>query len=111
MVITGSEKIVFMTDTAYCEYRFNRITHLMIEANFSNEILDRQVQAGTIDASRRQRLLESHFSLDRVKDFIRGNDMSRLKQVHLLHLSSGNSDAEQFKTEIQRMTGVPTYTA
>jgi len=107
LIATGNEKLLFATDTSFLKPRFNGLTRIMIEANFSNDILDRNVANGTISNSRRNRLLDSHFSLDRVVDFIKANDMSKLREIYLLHLSSQNSDEELFKRTIQGLTGVP----
>ena len=104
---SAGEKLLFLTDSSYCKYRFKGLTHLMLEANFSNDLLERNIEAGIVEHSRRTRLLESHFSLDRVKDLLRANDISCLKSIHLMHLSDDNSDEEQFKREIQQLTGVP----
>jgi phosphoribosyl 1,2-cyclic phosphodiesterase len=109
LIATGKEKILFMTDSAYCRYRFTGITQLMLECNFSNEIMERNIELGIMDQCRKKRLLESHFSLGRVIDFLKVNDISKLKEIYLLHLSDGNSDEHQFKTEIQRLTGVPVH--
>lgn len=109
LVSSGEDKLLFLTDTAYCEYRFTGLTHLLIECNFSNEILERNVENGTIDGSRRKRLLNSHLSLDRVKDFLKVNGTSSLVEIWLMHLSDENSDEAQFKKEIQQETGVPVY--
>ncbi len=103
------DKLLFLTDTAFCKYRFKGISHLMLEANFSNEILEENIKNGVVEASRRKRLLSSHFSLDRVKDFLKANDLSRLQSIHLMHLSDQNSNEAQFKKEIQALTGVPVY--
>ena len=55
--------------------------------------------------------MTSHFSLENVKDFLRANDLSRVQEVWLLHLSDGNSDAERFKKEIMEVVGRPVYIA
>ena len=34
---------------------------------------------------------------------------SKLKELHLIHLSDRNSDPELFKRECQKICGVPTY--
>lgn len=109
LIASGEDRLLFLTDSAYCKYRFKRISHLMLECNFSNEILERNVEKGIIDGSRRKRLLNSHFSLDRVKDFLQENDTSRLTAVWLMHLSDENSDEALFKKEIQQVAGVPVY--
>jgi phosphoribosyl 1,2-cyclic phosphodiesterase len=99
------DKLVFLTDTYYCKYRFGGITHLMIECNYSLDIVNRRVAAGEFHPAQKRRLLTSHFGLDNVKHFLRANDMSSLREVWLLHLSDGNSDAERFRREIQEVTG------
>ena len=40
-----------------------------------------------------------------VKEFLRANDLSKVEEIHLLHLSDGNSDEARFKREIQELTG------
>lgn len=83
----------------------------MIECNYSLEILERNYQHRKIDKKQRNRIITSHFELNNVRQFLQSNDLSKLQEVHLLHLSDRNSDAEQFKREIQAIVGVPTYIA
>jgi phosphoribosyl 1,2-cyclic phosphodiesterase len=111
VIMSGRDKVLFLTDTAYCKYKFTGITKLMIECNFDNDILGRNYAAGLVEKSRYKRLLESHMSLARVKDFLTVQDTSCLVEIWLLHLSDNNSNAAQFKTTIQQLTGVPTFIA
>lgn len=103
------EKLVFITDSYYCPYTFSDITVLAVECNYSLRILDANIASGRVHPAMRPRLLRSHFSLENVKDFLRANDLSKLQEVHLLHLSDSNSDEELFKREVQQITGKPTY--
>ena len=50
-------------------------------------------------------------SLENFIEFLRANDMSRVRQIYLLHLSDGNSDAEGFKRRVQQETGAEVYIA
>jgi phosphoribosyl 1,2-cyclic phosphodiesterase len=100
-------KLLFITDSYYCQYKFSGLNHIMIECNFSSEIL----QESQAPAYHKNRLLKSHFSLENVKDFLRANDLREVKNITLLHLSNGNSDAKLFKEEIEKLTGIPTYIA
>jgi phosphoribosyl 1,2-cyclic phosphodiesterase len=59
----------------------------------------------------KRRLLKTHLSIDNAKDFLRANDLSRVQEIHLIHLSDGNSDEARFKREIQALTGKPVYVA
>jgi len=106
-IVMGRDRVLFLTDTAYCKYRFNGITHLMIEANFCDDILERNMSAGLVERSRYQRLKKSHMSIQRVKDFLKEQDTRCLQEVHLMHLSDKNSDEQLFKAAIQKLTGCP----
>jgi len=83
----------------------------MIEANYCMDILKRNVEAETVPKTLKNRLLKSHFSLENVKQFLQANDLSRVQEIWLLHLSNGNSDAERFKREVMELTGKPVYIA
>lgn len=107
----AGEKLLFATDTYYIKYRFQGLTHIMVETNYAIDILKANIETGAVNDAMAKRLLQSHFSLDNVKEFFRANDLSQVKEIHLLHLSDGNSDAERFKREIQRLTGKPVYVA
>ena len=107
----AGEKLLFITDSFYCKYLFNGITHLMIETNHSYEILNQNVEAGIITQAQKNRLIQSHFGLENVKKFLQANDLSKVKEIYLLHLSEGNSDAELFKREVQELTGKPVIVA
>ncbi|WP_028559053.1 MBL fold metallo-hydrolase [Paenibacillus pinihumi] len=102
---TSRDKLVFLTDTYYSRYTFPGMTHLMVECNYALDIVNRRVAAGELHPSQKSRLLQSHFGLDNVKDMLRANDLSKLREVWLLHLSDSNSDADRFKREVQEITG------
>jgi phosphoribosyl 1,2-cyclic phosphodiesterase len=105
------EKLLFITDSYYCKYKFNGLTHIMIECNHSYDILDQNVANGLLPLAMKNRLIRSHFSLENVKEFLKANDLSRVQEIWLLHLSDGNSDAERFKREIQELTGKMVFVA
>jgi hypothetical protein len=48
-------------------------------------------------------------SIEGLKRLLWINDTTRLKGIHLLHLSDSNSDEKLFKEEIQKLTGKPVY--
>jgi phosphoribosyl 1,2-cyclic phosphodiesterase len=103
---SGTDRAVFLIDTAYCQYRFNSLSVIAIEANFSKRTL-----APDLDPAVKRRLYLNHFSLENVKKFLQANDLTRVREIHLLHLSAGNSDAALFRAEIEKLTGKPTYIA
>ena len=105
LVAGEGEKVLYLTDTAYCPYCFRGLTRIMIECNYDKEILDRNIEAGKLHPGMRRRLLRSHMSLDRVMDFLAANDLAAVREIILVHLSDGNSDAEEFKRQVQAATG------
>ena len=104
-------KVLYLTDSAYCRYRFRGLTHILIECNHAADILQANVESGAVPAAMRRRVMRSHMSLSTVKGFLKANDLSQVREIHLIHLSDGNSDAWRFKSEIQAMTGKPVYVA
>ena len=105
------EKCLYLSDTMYCKYRFHGLTHVAIECNYSLDILKRNVEAGLVPKELKSRILKSHFSLENVKKFLLANDLSKVQEIWLLHLSEQNSCEKRFKEEVQKITGKPTYIA
>ncbi|SET95361.1 Phosphoribosyl 1,2-cyclic phosphodiesterase [Salinibacillus kushneri] len=103
------EKLLFATDTFYIRYKFKGLTHLLLECNYSKDILDEKILEGLVPQMMRKRLIRSHFSLENVKEFLRVNDLTKVEEIHLIHLSDSNSDEERFKREIQELTGKLVY--
>lgn len=105
------ERLLFATDTYYVRYKFKGLTHIMLECNYSMEILNENIASGRVHKGMKGRLIKSHFSLENVKEFLNANDLSKVQEIHLLHLSDTNSNEEQFKREIQELTGKAVYIA
>lgn len=49
--------------------------------------------------------MESHFSLEHAIGMLKANDLTRLEEIHLIHLSSQNSNAKYIKREILKSDG------
>ncbi len=107
----GKDKLLFATDTFYLRYCFNGLNYILIECNYSEDILKANVEAGIVPVDLKNRIIKSHFGLANVKEFLKANDLSRVQEIYLIHLSDGNSDADRFKREIQGLTGKPVYVA
>jgi len=107
----AGEKLLYATDTYYCKYKFEGLTRVLIECNHSYDILAANVEAGTLPVEHKNRLIRSHFSLENVKEFLKANNLSMVREIYLIHLSDGNSDAERFKREIQELTGKMVFVA
>ncbi len=103
--------VLFLTDTYYCGYTFKGLNNIIIEANYSQEILDRRLREGASPEFLRNRVLQSHMSLSTCKDMLRANDLRAVNNVVLIHLSDSNSDAALFKTEVEECTGKTVHIA
>lgn len=98
--------LVYATDTEYIKYRFKNLNHILVEANYSDDLIDNE-------AVNREHVLRGHMSLQTALDFISTNDNPALRNVVLLHLSDKNSDSEQFlqKTKETVKYGADCYIA
>ena len=77
-------------------------THLIIECNWSEYTISDKEEYSA-------RVRETHLSLEEVKKFIVSINKKYLEEIHLIHISEGNGSEDFFKSEIQKLTGVPVY--
>jgi phosphoribosyl 1,2-cyclic phosphodiesterase len=105
------EKLLFATDTYYIRYQFSGLTHLLIECNYSMNILNENIKSGRVPVGMKKRLIKSHMSLETMKEFLKANDLSKVQEIWLIHLSDSNSNEELFKLEVQELTGKIVYVA
>lgn len=107
--ITGA-RLLYITDTFYVPYKFEDINYLMIECNYTKEMLKKNTSTRAIHSIYGKRIYSSHMSLDTVVDFINSLENKKtIKEVYLLHLSDKNSDEKLMKETIQRATGAVVY--
>lgn len=102
---SGSNKVLYLTDSYYCKYNFKGLTHILIECNYAKDIID----SYDLHPTQKKRLLQSHFELSNLKNFLRASDLSQTQAIYLIHLSDKNSDENRFKSEVQAVAGVPVY--
>ena len=105
-IIPANQKILFYaTDTHDVKYTIPGLTHLMIEANHSFELMLESERA----KPQVKRAFETHLSIDKVVEFVKRHP--DLEEIHLIHLSDAHSDAELFKKMVQDVAGCPVYVA
>ncbi|MGL5328954.1 MAG: MBL fold metallo-hydrolase [Peptostreptococcaceae bacterium] len=93
--------LLFLTDTYYCDYNFRNINHILVECNYSKELI------GDDTLTLRNRITTSHFELRNVIKFLKSNDLSKVRNIVLLHLSNVNGDGKYFKEEVEKEIGLP----
>ena len=112
MVINPSHhSFCFVTDTHYCPYKFKDLQNIIIECNYSDEILEARGIRGSLPSVVQNRVVQSHMSLETCKKFLQSCDLTHVNNIVLIHLSDGNSDAEYFKSEISNLTGKTVHVA
>lgn len=103
--------VLFLTDTIYSPYTFKGLNNLIIEANYCEDILEERFVAGSTVKHVRDRVIESHLSIQNCITLLRANDLSRVNNIVLIHLSDNHSDAVRFEKEIRDLTGKNVFVA
>lgn len=100
-------KLLFVTDTMMLRYQFPGVNHIMIEANYEDEILDYNIEQGVTESWQKPRLLASHLEIRQTAEILQRADLSGVQNIILLHLSSRNSNPDLFRKIAQEATGKP----
>lgn len=103
------ETLAYITDTPYLPNTIPGINYLMVEANHSRKLLRDHAAQGLVQRHLAERIVKTHMSIESVIELIKSNDMTQCKQIHLLHLSTANSDAAAFKDKVEKLTGAEVY--
>lgn len=87
-------KMLYATDTEYVKYTFKGLTAALIEANYSDEYVNR-------DEAKFRHVLTGHMSIETSIECIKANMNDGLKNIILCHLSKDNSDPLAFKESVK----------
>lgn len=98
-----NNKLLFVTDTYYLKYKFKDLTHIAIECNYVESKLMQLVDEGRLNVNQAARVIKSHLSLENLVEFLKVNDLSKVQEIYLLHLSDGNSDINIIENEIRKL--------
>jgi len=102
------EKLVFATDTVNLRYRFPGVTKMMLEANYAESILARNTRMPETVV---KRIRNSHMEIGTLCAYLRGLDLSRCREIYLMHLSDAGSDEYLFFRAVREAVpeGVKVY--
>jgi len=109
LIQSGCEKLIYITDSPFTRYKFSGFTHVMCEANYDANILEKNIENGAVPHVMKKRLMYSHMEVENTKKFLLANDLSKCQAIYLIHASENNAEPERFKKEIQELTGVPVF--
>lgn len=100
IVDQDGESLVFATDTVNMAYRFlPPVTILAVEANHNAEILARSER---MPVKTRERVANTHMEISRLCRQLRRMDLSRCREIVLLHLSDATSNENDFIYRVER---------
>lgn len=97
--------MLFATDTYYLHYTFKGINYWLLECNYDENKLRKNVATGEVNQKVAERVRLSHMSLNQCIETLKNNDLSQTKDIILIHLSAHNSDKNKFVKEISKATG------
>lgn len=102
---------LFITDSYYVAYTFRNLNNILVEANYSQKIVDERTLNGSLNSLVRDRVLESHMSIDTCIQLLKANDLTKVNNIVLIHLSDGNSNEKMFHDEVTKATGKMVHVA
>lgn len=91
-------KILFATDCSSFRYKIKDLHHIIIEANYSNDILIDNFCDGNDSKS----LYSNHMELQDTIEALKVNYSPHLQNIVLCHLSNNNSNEQRFIEEVKK---------
>lgn len=96
--------VLFATDTYLLPFRFSKLSNIMIECNYQDDLLDQARESNRIPDAVLRRTVTSHMSLANCIATLRANDLRRVSRIVLIHLSSANSNEVQCREAVASAT-------
>lgn len=92
---------LYLTDTSYSNYIFKGLNNLIIECNYSEEIMESKLYNKSF---LRDRIIGSHMSIETLLELLSKNDLSQVNNIVLIHLSDSNSNEIEFQNTVKDAT-------
>lgn len=92
--------LAFATDTVNLRYKFPGLNILAIEANYDQAILARNTK---MPEKVRHRIENAHMEIDTLCDYLKGLDLTKCREIHLLHLSDASSREWEFVHRVKQI--------
>lgn len=96
--------LIYASDTEYIKCCFKGLNHILVEANHSKELVDR-------DSAKYTHQITGHMEIETTCKFLEANNNPRLRNVVLLHLSGDSADADDFKAKAEKVVDCPVWVA
>lgn len=108
MVRCGKDVLFFATDTVNLNVFADEVTMYALECNYDENILERNEH---IIEKVKERTKRSHMEIGRLLAYIEKCDLSKCRNVYLLHLSAACSNERDFVRRVQDKCGNVPVTA
>ena len=92
-------RMLYVTDTEYVKYTFHNLSTMLIEANYSDEYINKA-------EAKYKHVVTGHLSLQTCLGCIEANKSDGLNHIILCHLSEGNGDPEGFRSAVKEMAPI-----
>ena len=100
--------LLFATDTPYLDFSVRGIEHVMLEADYEVEVIERNLHEGVIDQRRHDRVVLNHMHIGTTCETLqRLNAEGTLRTATLVHLSTTNANASRFERLASEAVGLP----
>lgn len=107
----SDDRILYLTDAGEVPPLKGQFTKMLIEANHSEVDIQERLKAGTLDISQCRLITQTHLSIEKVLDFLFKSDLSKIKEIWLIHLSDRHGNGDYYKELVEVMTGKTVYIA
>lgn len=107
----AGNRLLYVTDTYYVRYRFDGISHMLVEMNYAEDLALENQADGQLNKGLLQRINSSHFEMQDSLKFIMANKSPALQSITLIHVSKNNGDLDRFSKVVKELTGVPVSVA
>lgn len=105
------ETVVYATDTRTIRQKLPNVNYWIVECNYIDALLYRYEEQTSVSRKFVDRLKKSHMSLEELLHIFSYNDISKVEQIVLVHLSWERSDERIMVDAIQKITSKPTIAA
>jgi phosphoribosyl 1,2-cyclic phosphodiesterase len=108
---SSNEHLLFVTDTSHITQRFALAFDIIaIAASYDKDVLAERVNNEQVNETLAKRLLVSHTEWRVAKRYLKEFcDLSRCREIHLLHPSADNMDKQRVRKDIEDSFFIKTF--
>mgnify|MGYP001275677858 FL=1 len=86
-------------------YKLDGLTQILLEINYDEDTLQENQSMNALPYAKR--VWKSHMGLETAVEVLKANDLSKLREIYVIHISNQNGNEKKIKDTIQKTAGVP----